>query len=111
MSTEKRNRPAGKGAESETTAAVDTTQSSRGHRQLRVRRAASWRRPILDHSGRSDPWHYPAPTAGYPDAAHHLLGCGLTPFPDRAGLRLMWRLGGHHRAAAELIAQRWEPAG
>jgi hypothetical protein len=77
--------------------------------QLRARRATSWRLPVLDHSGRSDPWHYEPPgERGYPQAALHLLELGLTPAPNREGLRLLWRRGGHSRQAAEFIAQAWE---
>jgi hypothetical protein len=76
-------------------------------RQLRRRRAASWRSPILE-SGHADPWHYEPLTAGYESAAAHLLGFGLLPAPNHEGLRLMWHRGGHTRQAAELIAERWE---
>jgi hypothetical protein len=76
-------------------------------RQLRRRRAASRRLPVLE-SGNADPWHYEPPTAGYEAAAAHLLGCGLLPAPNREGLRLMWSRGSHSRQAAELIAERWE---
>ncbi|WP_375488022.1 hypothetical protein [uncultured Mycobacterium sp.] len=79
-------------------------------RQLRARRAASWRLPVLD-SGRSDPWHYlPPGVRGYPDAATHLLDHGLTPAPNREGLQVLWRRGGHSRRAAQFIAERWEAA-
>lgn len=77
-------------------------------RWLRSRRAASYRLPALP-CGYRDPWRYQAPgAAGYTEAARHLLDRGLTPAPDLDGLRAMWAAGGHHRAAAELIAQRWE---
>lgn len=57
------------------------------------------------------PWRYEPPGArGYEDAAHHLLGHGLTPAPNRAGLEAMWRRGGHSRRAAEFIAERWDLA-
>jgi len=59
-------------------------------------------------SGRSDPWWYEAPTAGYESAAIHLLALGLTPAPSPDGLRLMWKRSSHSRRAAGLIAQRWE---
>jgi hypothetical protein len=71
---------------------------------LRRRRAAC--------RGASDPWSYPPPgPRGYPAAAQHLLGCGLTPAPNLAALREMWRSGGEQRAAADLIADRWGLAG
>jgi hypothetical protein len=77
-------------------------------RQARRRRATSWRLPELE-CRQSDPWFYPEPgERGYAAAAHHLLELGLTPAPERDGLRLMWKLGGHCRRAAGLIAQRWE---
>jgi|GEM_PF-2905106 hypothetical protein len=50
--------------------------------------------------------HYSS-VRGYPEAAEHLLGLGLLPAPNVQGLRAMWRLGSHHRAAAELVARRW----
>jgi hypothetical protein len=75
--------------------------------QLRRRGNAARRLPVLD-SGRSDSWHYPALGArGYSAAAVHLLEHGLTPSPNREGLRVMWTRGGHDRQVAELIAQRW----
>lgn len=86
-----------------------TPTSSNNTAIARRRRAASWRLSIPD-SGRADPWHYDPPTAGYEEAAAHLLGAGLLPAPNREGLRLMWLRGGYNRHAAELIAQRWESA-
>ena len=77
---------------------------------LHRRRRESWRLPVLE-SGRSEPWYYAPQAAGYEEAAHHLLGHGLLPAPNREGLRLMWGRGGHHRRAAELIAERWELGG
>jgi hypothetical protein len=77
--------------------------------QLRTRRAASWRLPVLE-SGQSDPWWYAPPCAGYEDAAAHLLELGLTPAPNREGLRQMWMHGGQRRVDAELIAELWELA-
>jgi hypothetical protein len=71
--------------------------------QLRRRRNASYRRPELEHIGRSDPWHFEPPTAGYEDAAAHLLSHA----PDPEGLREMWKRGGHERLDAETIAERW----
>lgn len=70
------------------------------------RRAASRRLHVHHHSGRSDPWWYEPPAAGYGEAAAHLLEHGLTPAPNVEGLRLMWRQGGRSRRNAELIAQR-----
>jgi hypothetical protein len=75
--------------------------------RLHRRRAASRRLPVLD-SSRSDPWHYEPPRVrGYEEAARHLLGHGLTPAPNSAALRELWKAGGESRAAAEAIADRW----
>jgi len=70
------------------------------------RRDASWRLPALE-SGRFDPWHYEPPTAGYEDAAAHLLELGLTPAPDIPALQAMWKSGRDSRAVAQLIVERW----
>jgi hypothetical protein len=75
-------------------------------RGLRQRRCASWRLPVLD-CGRSDPWWYAPSSAGYEDAAAHLLELGLTPAPNREGLHRMYNHGGQRRVDAELIAERW----
>jgi hypothetical protein len=75
--------------------------------QLRRRRAASRRLPVID-SGHSDPWRYEPTAAGYPQAAQHLLEHGLTPAPDSDGLRMMRRAGSEHRRAAQVIAERWD---
>jgi hypothetical protein len=76
-------------------------------RQLRARRAASYRLPVLE-SGRSDPsWHEPPGARGYEDAAMHLLEAGLLPAADREGLQLMHRRGCVCRKAAEFITERW----
>lgn len=99
------NRPAGNGAASITTAA--TADSTSPARQLRHRREASRRLPVLQ-CGRSDPWHAERPhPAGYEAAAPHLLGHGLLPAPNREGLRAMWRRGGHARQAAQYITEGW----
>jgi hypothetical protein len=74
---------------------------------LHMRRSASWRLAELE-SRRSDPWWYAPSSAGYEDAAAHLLELGLTPAPNREGLRRMRRRGAHSRRAAELIAERWD---
>jgi hypothetical protein len=111
MMLHKENRPAGNGAES----SPDDTPKGNLYlslicRQLRARRAASYRLPVLE-CGRSDPWHYRPPgAAGYEDAALHLLELGLTPAPNRDGLMAIWRRGGHSRQAAEFIADAWELA-
>jgi hypothetical protein len=77
---------------------------------LRRRRAGSYRLPVLD-CGRSDPWHYDEPgERGYLEAAAHLLGHGLTPAPNPAGLSHMRRRGGPARYSAGVIAERWELA-
>jgi hypothetical protein len=71
--------------------------------RLRCRRAASWRKVG------GAPWHYPAPgERGYPEAALHLIESGLTPAPNREGLRAMWKAGGYSRQSAEIIARAWE---
>jgi hypothetical protein len=75
---------------------------------LRGRRATSWRLPVLEHSGRSEPWWYPPPTSGYDAAVAHLRGVGLLPGVDREGLRALWRRGGDSRRAAEQIARAWQ---
>jgi hypothetical protein len=75
--------------------------------QHRRRRAASWRL-LVQESGRSDPWHYQAPTAGYEDAARHLLTNGLTPAPNVPALQAMWTASAESRAVAQLIVKRWE---
>ena len=72
---------------------------------LRARRAASWRLPELGR--RSDPWWYEPPTAGYEEAAAHLIELGLTPAPNRVGLQRMWKRGGHQRRDAKLIVACW----
>lgn len=73
---------------------------------LRRRRAAANEMRDLD-SGLQDPWHYEPPTAGYEEAAEHLLELGWTPAPDLEGLTVMRSRGGHHRRAAETITERW----
>lgn len=78
-------------------------------RQLRRRRAASWRSPVLE-CGRADPWHYPPPCNGYEDAAEHLLRLGYVPAPNLHAMRRMWRQGGTARRLAMEIAERWYAA-
>lgn len=83
--------------------------------QLRRRRAASWRLPVLA-SGRADPWHYPPPettdrnVAGYRAAARHLLGLGLLPYPFLPELRVLWRRGGDDQRLVREVAERWDLA-
>jgi hypothetical protein len=103
---QKRRTPAGQGGGT-SIPHEGSSNSSQVCRQLRARRFASWRLPLLE-TGRSDPWHYEPPTAGYEEAALHLLEHGLTPAPNPEGLRLMWRSGGQSLQAAEFIAQAWE---
>jgi hypothetical protein len=83
-------------------------------RQLRARRAATFRVERLSCGVHADPWvcrcGLPDPASGYESAAVHLLELGLTPAMNHEGLRSMWRCGGQQRQAAELIAQRWEAA-
>jgi len=52
----------------------------------------------------------PAGTAGYEDAARHLLQHGLLAAPNLAALRQMWRAGGESRRVAQVIAERWSLA-
>jgi hypothetical protein len=87
---------------------TDAAESSAYVRQLRARRLASWRLPVLESCGRrSDPWWCPEPgERGYEDAARHLLDHGLTPAPNRLALQAMWRAGGESRRVAQVIAQR-----
>lgn len=105
---ERESRPAGSGAAH---SAGDATNTTSLRQALCRRRAASRRLPVLDN-GRADPWHYDPPTTpeGYEEAATHLLGAGLMPAPNRLGLALMWRRGGHSRQAAQLITESWAPA-
>jgi hypothetical protein len=100
------------GATSTTPIATEQSNAYSYAHGLRLRRAASWRLPVLDHSGRSDPWWYPEPgIRGYEQAAHHLLGHGLLPAPNLPALRTMYRCGGYQRRVAEVIAEAWELAG
>ena len=81
--------------------------------QLRRRRAASYRLPVLD-SGRSDPWHYDPPepsertAEGYYATAQHLLAAGLLPAPNVPAMRVMWRRDVEQRELARLIADHWQ---
>jgi hypothetical protein len=77
--------------------------------QPRRRRAASWRLPALD-SCRRDPWWYEPPTAGYEQAAMHLLELGLPPAPNPEAMTAMWTAGAEGRRLARVIAERWEMA-
>ena len=45
---------------------------------------------------------------GYLDAALHLLSHGLTPAPDIAAMRVMWRRGGDDQRLARIISERWQ---
>jgi hypothetical protein len=86
---------------------TDTEDSNSTCQQMRARRAASWRLPVID-CGRSDPWRYPEPgERGYGDAAAHLLALGLTPAPNAPALRAMWKAGNESRHAAQVVAERW----
>jgi hypothetical protein len=88
---------------------ADTDEPTAIARQLRHRRGASYRLPVLE-SGRADPWWYEPASSSYEAAATYLLECGLTPAPNREGLQAMRRRGGHHRQSAKLIAERWDLA-
>ena len=72
-------------------------------RQLRVRRAASWRLPG------GDPWGHREPVGerGYPQAALHLLMAGLIPAPNWPALKSMWKSSSESRRAAQIVAERW----
>jgi hypothetical protein len=104
--------PADVEVDSHTTNATDVTAIAV---QLRRRRAASYRLPVLD-SGRADPWYYDRPepsertVEGYCAAATHLLALGLVPAPDLDAMRLMWRRDVEQRRLAQYIAERWEVA-
>lgn len=95
------NRPAGNGANSRTTGCTQYIAA------LRRRRAAAQRTPVLD-DGHADPWHYPPITAGYCDAAQHLLERGMTPAPNVSAMREMWKRGGVERDLVQTIAERWD---
>ncbi len=86
---------------------TNTAESTSYCRALRLRRAAAQRLSGLD-CGRSDPWWYQAPTAGYEDAAAHLLELGLAPAPHPAAMQQMRQSGGESRRTAQVIAKRWE---
>jgi hypothetical protein len=86
---------------------IRSTDNTHIARHLRARRAASWRLPQLDCGRRSDPWWYEPPSAGYEEAAAHLVGLMLTPAPNRVGLQRMWKRGGYQRRDAKLIVARW----
>jgi hypothetical protein len=110
----KEDRPPENGKPIDSLSSRHTTRTSTDDtataRQLRTRRAASQRLPVLE-SGRSDPWWYePLGVRGYGAAARHLLGHGLTPAPNRAALEAMRRCGGENRQLAAFIAERWELA-
>lgn len=102
---EKRNRPAGNGAESTTTGCTHYIEG------LRRRRAAAHRLPPLDCEQHSDPWpchHEPEPVRGYSEAAEHLLANGLLPAPNLPAMRDMWRAGGNQQRTAVRIAEAWQ---
>jgi hypothetical protein len=106
-------RPTEGGGDPATGTANHTTTTGNHHEadnynlNLRIRRRASWRMPVL-HCGRSDPWWWTeSDERGFDSAAAHLLELGLTPAPHRDGLRSMRRRGGRSRQNAELITQRW----
>lgn len=109
LDNEKR-RPAGNGAAS--TSTPDTHHYTAG---LRRRRATTCRLPVLD-CGHVDPWtcRHDADDItdqyidGYRDAAQHLLANGLTPAPNLAAMRAMWRRGGAERDLVRVIAERWQ---
>ncbi|MGB0972040.1 MAG: hypothetical protein ACPGVG_13925 [Mycobacterium sp.] len=101
----KENRPAGNGAESRTAG-----RHSEFIRQLRQRRAATYRLPALD-CGHVDPLacrNGPDPINGYPEAAEHLLTLGLCPAPNLPALRAMWKRGGTNLRNASRIVEAWE---
>lgn len=85
-------------------------------RQLRRRRAASWRMEPLT-SGRRDPWQRyddPEPSErlvdGYRDAVAHLGFLGLTAAPRIPEMRALWRRGGDDQRVVRMLAERWEIA-
>lgn len=96
------NRPAGNGAESRTTGCTQYIH------QLRQRRAATYRLPILD-CGHVDPLMCrcqtrPLTTDSAVAAAEHLLHHGLTPLFDIDQARDLWRTG--HRDYARHCVQQ-----
>jgi len=107
--TTNRKRPAGNGASSRT-----TTGCSQYIEGLRHRRIATQRIPELA-CGHVDPWTPACRNEstdrcidGYRDAAQHLLAHGLTPAPNIAAMRDMWKRGGADQLLAVQIANLWE---
>ena len=110
---ERESRPGGySGTAAKSTARTDhdLIRCRRRRLPLRARRVASWRLPVLESCGRSDPWHYEPPTTGYEAAALHLLELGLTPAPNIPAMQAMWTAGGESRRAVQIVAERWELA-
>jgi hypothetical protein len=80
--------------------------------QLKRRCDAAARSVLLD-SGCRDPLvcsRAQQTTAGYEDAACHLLDHGLTPAPNLPAMRSMWTENKDSRHIAQTIAKRWEMA-
>lgn len=113
--SERRNRPAGNGAVSTKIHGSGCTEYMRGLRHRR-QDAALRAEPLA--CGHRDPLtccHHNEPLTdrgvdGYRDAAEHLFALGLSPHPFTPELRALWRRGGHDRATAVRIAERWELA-
>lgn len=80
--------------------ATPTATNCKG--QLRRRRDASRRLPG------GDPWHYEPLTVGYEPAARHLLALGLTPAPNVAAMREIWKANAESRRIVQIIVERWE---
>ena len=84
---------------------------------LRRRRAYADRARLLDCSHCTDPWTCRCSDPdevtdryvdGYRDAAEHLLAQGLTPAPNVAAMRAMWRRGGNDQRLAVRLSENWE---
>jgi hypothetical protein len=79
---------------------------------LRRRREASYRLPVLE-CGRSDPWYYDEPELSenqldaWEAAAAHLLEQGMVPLVPADPLRELWQRRGSSRALAELLHRRY----
>jgi hypothetical protein len=110
MRYQRKSRLAGnKAAPSESTAA-DTCEHNAVPRQLRRRRAASWRLPPLD-CGCRDPWPCRCSEPplsehaldGWRDAALRLLFDGRVPLLPIEVRRALWKRGGPDRVLAEQL--------
>lgn len=106
MTHERESRPGGDTGAASKSLGGDYCHGTATLRQTKLRRAAA-QRLAIQPSGYADPWRYEPPTAGYLEAAEHLLSQGLTPAPDLPAMRLMWQHGGAEQRLAIEIAERW----